>query len=179
MPVAERIETTRLVLRRPHSSDAEAVFSRYASDRDVTRYMAWPRHESIEQTRVFLEFSDAEWQRWPAGPYVIESRDDARLIGATGFAFETPYRASTGYVLSREAWGRGYATEAVEAMMAVAPSLGLKRIYALCHAEHVRSYRVLEKCGFTREGTLYAHCDFPNLTPGESCDVHCYGRVFR
>jgi len=40
----ERIETARLVLRRPTAADAEAIFNRYAGDSDVTRYLAWPRH---------------------------------------------------------------------------------------------------------------------------------------
>ena len=65
---AERIETARLVLRRPGGADADAIFSSYASDPEVTRYLAWPRHLTIEATRRFLEFSDDEWTRWPPAP---------------------------------------------------------------------------------------------------------------
>ena len=39
----EPVETERLVLRRPTAADAPAIFARYASDPEVTRYMAWPR----------------------------------------------------------------------------------------------------------------------------------------
>src|SRR5512134_1638947 len=112
----ERVETDRLILRRPRLADAEAVFARYASDREVSRYMAWRLHESPDTTRLFLQFSDDEWTRWPAGPYLVESRADGRLLGGTGFAFETPYRASVGYVLAKDAWGRGFATEAMQSM---------------------------------------------------------------
>ena len=83
---AERIETARLVLRRPGGADAEAIFSSYASDPEVTRYLAWPRHLTIEATRRFLEFSDDEWTRWPAGPYVIEERATAGSSAAPGLA---------------------------------------------------------------------------------------------
>jgi RimJ/RimL family protein N-acetyltransferase len=108
----ERVETERLVLRRPRPDDAEAIFTRYASDPEVTRYLSFPRHASLENTRAFLALSDADWSRWPAGPYLIERRDRSELIGSTGLSFETGQRAATGYLLAREAWGRGYATEA-------------------------------------------------------------------
>jgi ribosomal-protein-alanine N-acetyltransferase len=100
----ERVETPRLVLRRPRVADADAVYERYASDEDVSRYLAWHRHTSPDVTRRFLQWSDTEWERWPAGPYLIEKKDSGELIGGTGYAFETRYRASTGYVLAKDAW---------------------------------------------------------------------------
>src|SRR5438876_12388274 len=48
----DTIDTPRLILRRPRASDAEAIFSRYASDPDVTRYVGWPAHKSVDDTRV-------------------------------------------------------------------------------------------------------------------------------
>ncbi len=174
----ERIETARLVLRKPRAADADAVFSRYASDPEVTRLLSWPMHVSVDQTRAFLEFSDAEWQRWPAGPYLIESRETGQLLGATGLAFETPFRAETGYVLAKDAWGFGYATEALARVVALAADVGLRRLHAECHPEHHASQRILEKCGFAREGLLRRYSEFPNLCPGEPIDVLLYARVF-
>jgi [ribosomal protein S5]-alanine N-acetyltransferase len=177
MRAPERIETTRLLLRKPAVADAEAVFARYASDPEVTRFLGWPRHRSLDATRAFLEFSEAEWRRWPAGPYLVQSLEDGALLGGTGFGFETPYRAATGYVLARDAWGKGYATEALRAVVGAAPPIGLRRLYALCHVDHAASWHVLEKCGFTREGVLRRHSEFPNLSPGEPADVLCYALV--
>ena len=174
MKAPDSIQTARLVLRRPSESDAESIFSRYASDPDVTKFVAWPTHRSVDHTRIFLAFSDAEWDRWPAGPYLIHTKDDALLLGGTGLAFETPHRAMTGYVLARDAWGRGYATECTTAMIAVARQCGVRQLYALCHTEHAASYRVLEKCGLTRERALVRHSEFPNLTPGIQSDVYRY-----
>lgn len=178
MKAPEALQTSRLVIRRPRPDDARVIFERYASDPDVTRMLGWPRHHSVGETQSFLQLSDSEWQRWPAGPYLIFSREDDGLLGGAGFTFETPRRASTGYVLARDAWGRGIATEALQAMVDLAPSLGLARLYALCHPEHRASARVLEKCGFTLEGTLRRHSEFPNLEPGVPADVLCYARVF-
>jgi ribosomal-protein-alanine N-acetyltransferase len=171
-------ETNRLVLRRPRSSDAEAIFARYASDPQVTRFLGWPMHESMADTRAFLEFSDSEWERWPAGPYLVESRADGVLLGGTGLAFETPYRAATGYILARDAWGQGYATELLTAVRDLAPRLGVRRLYALCHPQHRPSWRVLEKVGFVREATLRSYAEFPNLDAGTPQDVLCYATVY-
>jgi RimJ/RimL family protein N-acetyltransferase len=168
-----RLETDRLVLRRPVASDAAAIFERYSSDPEVTRYLGWRRHRTIEDTRTFLAFSDAEWERWPAGPYLIESRD-GRLIGGTGLGFESPDTAATGYVFARDAWGQGYASEALDAMVALARQLGVRRLFALCHPEHRLSWRVLQKGGFVREGTLPRYAEFPNLRPGVMLDVLKY-----
>ena len=63
-------------------------------------------------------------------------------------------------------------------MVTIAPGLGIRRLYALCHADHRASARVLEKCDFTREGRLRQYAAFPNLGSGAICDVLCYARIF-
>ncbi len=178
MQAPERLETARLVLRKPRREDAEAVFA-YAGDPEVVRFVGWPRHERLEMTRAFLEFSDAEWERAPAGPYLIESRERGAVIGSTGLLFETPLRAATGYVFARDAWGRGYATEALKAVIDVARDVDVVRLCALCHVDHTPSSRVLEKCGFTREGVLRRYAEFPNLAGTEPCDTACYSLILR
>ena len=172
------ITTDRLLLRRPRTEDAEAIYSSYSRDPEVTRYLAWPAHRSVDETRGFLEFSEMEWQRWPAGPYLIESRNGGALLGTTGLAFETHYRASTGFALAWDAWGQGYATEALQSMLELAGRLDVRRLYALCHSGHRASSRVLEKCGFVREGTLSRYLIFPNLHTNEPADVSCYAKIF-
>jgi [ribosomal protein S5]-alanine N-acetyltransferase len=77
-------------------------------------------------------------------------------------------------VLAKDAWGRGYATEALQAMVGVGKKTGVHRLGALCHSEHRASARVLEKCGFAREGVLRASVEFPNLTPVQPHDALCY-----
>jgi RimJ/RimL family protein N-acetyltransferase len=173
----EHIETPRLLLRRPVTNDAAAMFAAYAGDTEVTRFVGWPRHRAATDTLAFVKFSEAEWDRWPVGPYLVELRADGRLLGGTGLAFETPDQATTGYVLAKYAWGQGYASEALHAMVTLAQRLGVVRVSALCHPEHRASWRVLEKCDFTREGTWRDHTEFPNLAPGVRSDVFCYARV--
>lgn len=177
MKAPSRVDTARLALVRPTIDDAAAVFERYASDREVTRFLGWPRHQSIADTHAFLEFSASEWDRWPAGPYLIRSRHDGRLLGGTGLGFEAPDEAVTGYVLARDAWGQGYATEALRAVLDIARGLGNIRLYALCHPEHPASRRVLEKCGFTRDSAWSGQVEFPNLAAGLLQDAVRYALV--
>lgn len=177
MQAPESIETARFILRKPTASDADAIF-RYASDPEVTRYVSFPRHHTVDETLAFIAFSDAEWTRWPAGPYMIVSREDGALVGGTGFAFEAPDLASTGYVLARDAWGRGIATEALQTIAALAPSLGLSRLYAHCHPSNTPSVRVLEKCGFALESACERCETFPNLDPDTPVRVLSYARAY-
>jgi RimJ/RimL family protein N-acetyltransferase len=60
-------------------------------------------------------------------------------------------------------------------MIALAAEFKVARLYALCHVDHRASQRVLEKCGFQREGVLPRHLVFPNLSP-EPLDVFSYAR---
>jgi ribosomal-protein-alanine N-acetyltransferase len=178
---SENIETERLLLRRPKQSDAQAVFHRYASDREVTRYLSWPTHRSVADTLAFLAMSDEEWQRWPAGPYLALTQDNGSngsLVGSTGLFYKSPTRAVTGYVFAKDAWGQGYATEALQAMVDVAQQTGVLRLEAICHAEHSPSAHVLEKCGFNREDVRREHFVFPNLKPQKKSDVFSYVLCF-
>ena len=55
MKPPEIFTTERLRLRPPSVSDAETVYNTYATDTEVTRYLMWQPHKSIEETRAFLK----------------------------------------------------------------------------------------------------------------------------
>lgn len=171
MKAPETIQTAHLLLRKPEPSDAEAIFRRYASDPVVTRYMSWPTHRSVADTHAFLVWDESEWKKWPASSYLILQREENRLLGSTGLSFKTPARAVTGYVLAQDAWGQGFATEALKAMVELARRTGVERLEAVCHIDHAPSAHVLEKCGFQRETTLRESLVFPNLAGEEHSDV--------
>jgi [ribosomal protein S5]-alanine N-acetyltransferase len=170
----ERLTTARLILRRPLCADAEAIFTRYSADPEVTQFLGWQRHNSIDDTRRFLDFSDEEWGRWHAGPYLIEHLEGPHLLGSTGIHFATPVRAMTGYVLAKDSWGFGYATEALGAIVRLGKELKVHELRALCHPSHVASQRVLEKCGFVCQAKRIEGTPFPNLGPALCADALCY-----
>ncbi len=92
----DSIVTPRLHIRRATVADAPEVFTRYASDPEVCRYMAWPLHTSADITWRFLEWSEAQWAGWPYGPCVILDRTTGVLLGGTGMIFEAPGVAAVG-----------------------------------------------------------------------------------
>jgi RimJ/RimL family protein N-acetyltransferase len=80
----------------------------------------------------------------------------------------------TGYVLAADAWGKGYATEALGAMVSLAWQLDVVWLFAVCHPQHRASVRVLEKHGFVRDLGWARQVVFPNLDPATAQDVFCY-----
>ena len=76
----------------------------------------------------------------------------------TSFILAITGEASTGelgYVLARDQWGHGYATEVARRLIVFGfNELGLRRITATCHPDNFASARVLEKAGMHFEKTL-------------------------
>jgi len=148
------LTTPRLVLRRPASDDAQAIFDAYTSDPEVTRYLTWPTHESVERVHEFLRRCDAVWTDGSAFPWAITL--DGHIIGMIEVRLDG-HRAEIGYALSRAAWGRGYTTEAARAVVGWALTQPeIRRVWAYVDLENVPSARVLEKVGMSREGRLRA-----------------------
>jgi RimJ/RimL family protein N-acetyltransferase len=172
------VTTERLLLRAPLLDDAEAIHARYASDPDVTRYLGWQRHRSLADTRGFLEFASAVWDKGCPIAFLAFLREGGLLVGSTGLVFERAEAATTGYALARDAWGHGFATEMTLAMVDLAfrwPNIW--RLSAICHLDNQKSERVLSKAGFIREGTLRRHTVFPNLGTPRPQDVALWARV--
>jgi [ribosomal protein S5]-alanine N-acetyltransferase len=151
------LETGRLLLRRMRLDDAEAMFA-YASDPEVTRYVLWDTHRSIEDSKAFLRSATEGYERGDFGGWGVVLKDSGAFVGTCGvdvnYAPEHT-RAELGYVLSRDHWGRGLMTEAVRAVIRFSfRRMELNRIQARCIAENTASARVMEKAGMTYEGTL-------------------------
>ena len=160
-----KIASARLKYRRPVIGDAAAIFERYSSDPEVTKYLGWARHRSVADAEMFVRFSDNEWDTKPAGPLLIERIDTNALIGSAGLMWDGPATAATGYVLARDAWGQGFATEALGAMVSLGGALGVTRLSAQCHPDHDASQVVLRKNGFSLNAR-FVPANFPNLGDG-------------
>jgi ribosomal-protein-alanine N-acetyltransferase len=175
--VPEHVATARLELRRPVPEDAEAIFRRYASVPEVTRYLSWPTHRTVGDSQAFLEASNRSWADTGVGPYLVWT-GQGTLVGGTGLALETPERAETGYVFAADAWGLGYATEVTRCMASLAFTIpSLVRLYAICHADNAASQRVLEKAGFLREERVHPPEVFPNSGWPEPVPAWVYVRT--
>lgn len=169
----EAIQTERLLLRWHVEADAEEIFSRYAHDPEVTRYLCWKPHQTLEDTIEFQRDKAADREQGISFGWLIRSKESHLVLGMVGFKIEK-HAVDLGYCLARDAWGQGYATEAARAVVtALQQNDAIWRIAALCHVENEASARVLEKAGLKHEGTLRRYYVFPNLGD-EPHDVHCY-----
>jgi len=113
-----------------------------------------------------------------AGRRLSRFAQDGKLLGSTMLSFKTDTRAVTGYAFARDAWGKGYATESLQAMVEVGRETGLQRLEAICHVDHRPSAKVLEKCGFQQEQVRRDHFPFPNLGPQKKSEVFSYVLTF-
>jgi [ribosomal protein S5]-alanine N-acetyltransferase len=170
----DTLRTARLVLRRPQLADVDAVWA-YASDPRVTRYMSWATHTDRAETLAWFGGVVAGWDQGTGEMYLVCDPASGEVLGAAGCHRGTAYRAVLGYVYRPEAWGRGVATEACTALVALARTQGYARVEAGCHADHTASARVLEKSGLVFEGILRSYLVFPNLDPVHPADLRMYG----
>jgi RimJ/RimL family protein N-acetyltransferase len=168
------IETSRLILRKPRVDDAYLIFSAYARDQDVTRYLTWKPHSSVEETQEFVHRALDAWEKEEALTWIITLRESAEVIGSIDLRLES--NANLGYVLAKPHWNRGYMTEAVRSVVdwAVAQD-AVDRVWAVCDVENLASARVLEKAGLLREGILHHWIVLPNRSI-EPRDCYCYAR---
>lgn len=148
------IITGRLLLQRLKYEDAEEIFYTYASKPEATRFMAWPTHASIEDTRSFLEYAHYAWKNSLEFSYAIRLPDSGRLIGSIGVVNDDG-KVQFGYILSPTQWGQGYATEACTAVVNLLKTIpSVHRVWTLVDAENMASIRVLQKSGLVQEARL-------------------------
>jgi aminoglycoside 6'-N-acetyltransferase len=146
-------DTPRLIARRFNPRDLDD-FVAMRNDADVARYQSWSAYSDAEG-REFLHWmaarnpGDKGWFQ-----FALEDKASGSFIGDCGLRImETDARlAQIGYTIAKANWNKGFATEAVTALVAHAfATLPLHRITASADARNTASCRVLEKSGFTRE----------------------------
>ncbi len=165
------IETERLILRPVTLRDADDIFE-YASGPNVGVNAGWKPHEKIEETidiinQLFLGKDDI---------FGIVLKESGKMIGTIGLV-KDPKRENhrarmLGYAIGESYWGFGYTTEAAKAVVKYGFDVcRYALISAYRYPHNSRSGRVLEKCGFTYEGTL-KQCE--KLFNGDVLDNICY-----
>jgi RimJ/RimL family protein N-acetyltransferase len=148
-----RIDTERLFLQRLKYEDAEEIFYAYASKPQATRYLAWPTHQSIDDTRNFLKYAIESWDFGTDYSYSIRLKNHV-LIGSIGVVHDNG-KIQLGYVISPGHWGAGYTTEACSCILSILKSFReVYRIATFVDAENMASLHVLKKCGMKEEARL-------------------------
>jgi RimJ/RimL family protein N-acetyltransferase len=172
----EILETSRLLLRIPLLNDANAIFQKYAQDQEVTKFLVWKPHANMNVTKAFVHGCIKCWQDNSAFPWVVVRKNDHELVGMIELRIDK-FRADLGYVIAREYWGNGFATEITKSVIDWAITQeSIFRVWATCDVENIASARVLEKAGMKREGILRRFIIHPNISD-EPRDSYCYSVV--
>lgn len=162
LALPEKLETDRLVLQRLKYEDADEIFYAYASKPEATRFVSWPTHQSIKDTRAYLGYAIRAWDAGTDYSFTIRLKDSNRLIGSIG-ALNEEGKIQFGYILSPTQWKQGFATEACRQflqMLRLQPEVF--RIWTFIDADNLASARVLEKSGLRQEARLEKWFRFVN-----------------
>lgn len=169
------LETDRLILRRFTLSDSKAMFNNWANDPEVTKFLTWSTHVSIETSEDVLKdwvnhYNDNTFYLWavtlkdsnigPIGSISvvhIDNKVDAAYIG---------------YCIGRKWWHQGITSEAFSKVISfLIEKIGIARIEARHDIQNPNSGNVMRKCGLKYEGTL-RKADKNNQG---ICDMTIYG----
>lgn len=156
LPPFTPIETERLRLRHFRESDLAALYA-YRQDPAVARYQGWePDTESeadvLERIEEMAKLPGVIQNRW--FQIAVEVKATGELIGDCGIRLSQDTRqVITGYTFASAAQGKGFATEAMTALLNyLFTELAVHRVAADALAVNARSVRLLERLGFRREG---------------------------
>jgi RimJ/RimL family protein N-acetyltransferase len=150
-----RLETPRLWLRWPRAADAPAIH-RYCSRWEVAQYTARIPHPYPQGTAERFIFAAREGNATGRDLTLVMTpiRGKREAIGAVSLESRAQGHLTLGYALTPEAWGKGLASEAVEAMIEAGFVMtGAVEVDASVRVENPTSRRVLEKAGFEFMGT--------------------------
>lgn len=152
-PQAPTLESARLRLRAWQRDDL-AWYAALRADPEVSRFIG---PQSAGEATTDFEWATSEWARVGLGPWAVEERWTVMRVGYIGLPVWREGTAEEaveiGYGYARDAWGKGYATEAAAAVVRWAfEARGLDSLVASTSPENRASQHVLEKLGFTRDG---------------------------
>jgi ribosomal-protein-alanine N-acetyltransferase len=145
----------RLLLRRFTLDDAPAMFENWASDGEVTKYLTWPTHQNMEDSKAVLSDWVPKYDE-DDGFYLWAIALDGVVIGSISVVDSSDKieKAEIGYCIGRSWWGRGVMTGALGLVIDyLFREVSVNRIYARHDPRNAGSGKVMQKCGMIYEGT--------------------------
>lgn len=148
------IATERLTLRRFEIEDAENMFYNWANDPEVTKYLTWPAHESVDTTETILKEWISKYDEKDFYQWAIELNDLEQPIGTIS-AVKIDERVESveiGYCIGQRFWNNGYMTEALTAIIRFfINEVGAGRVWAGHDANNPNSGKVMAAAGMDYE----------------------------
>lgn len=152
-----QLETERLILRRFEKNDAICMYKNWASKPEVTKYVTWFPHKSVEETQQIIDLWIDEYVEANRYQWAIVLKSTNEPIGSIGVVRqkEDAQVAEMGYCIGNDFWHQGYTSEALLCVMSyLFEKIGFNRIAALHDVRNPNSGGVMKKCGMKYEGTM-------------------------
>jgi ribosomal-protein-alanine N-acetyltransferase len=154
-------ETARLRLRSLTADDTAALHRIYG-DPETMRYIGSSGRPTadLEATGRSLAFLLDHQELHGFSLWAVDEREGDALVAICGLLLVEGRgpEVEAAYLVRRDRWGRGYATEALREVLRIGgETLGLKRIVALSYSENEASRHVMDKAGMHPDGTLEAY----------------------
>lgn len=151
------LETERLILRPFQVEDARDMYNNWASSDQVTRYLTWPAHGSVEESKMILDtwvknYDDPKYYEW-----CLEYKENNQAIGSMGVVEmdESIEAVEIGYCIGETYWHKTITAEALHAVVQfMFEKVGCNRVAAKHDVNNPNSGKVMKKAGLQYEGTL-------------------------
>lgn len=154
------LETERLLLRMWRESDFEA-YARFCSDPEVMQFLGEGRPLSRLEAWRHMATIVGHWHLRGYGIWAVEERETGKLVGRIGFFNPEGWPGfELGWVLDREHWGKGFASEGARRALDYAfTEMNRDHVISLIHPDNIGSIRVAERLGEKLEGKteLFGH----------------------
>jgi [ribosomal protein S5]-alanine N-acetyltransferase len=155
------VETDRLRIRSLSEADLEGLHAIYG-DAETMRHIGRSGRptDDAEGTARVLGWLLRHETLHGFGLWALDEPDGEPLVGVAGLLWEEGHgpEVEVVYLVRRDRWGRGYATEAARAVLDLAHGpLGLRRVIALAYPDNVASQRVMAKAGMRPDGETTAY----------------------
>ena len=153
------ITTSRLILRLFKKSDAEEV-ARLCNNYNIyinTLYLPYPY--SKDDALSWMERHLENYEAGKSYEFAVTDNESGQLLGAIALSNNQRFNhGEIAYWIGEDFWGKGYATEAAEAIVQFAfREKNYHKVFARCFGSNPASGRVLEKLGMKEEGVLIDH----------------------
>lgn len=145
-------ETPRLTIRQLDADDAADLVAVYG-DAEAMKWVGDGRALTREQCGQWLEVTARNYSERGYGMFALVARETGRTVGFAGLVHLAGHPTpELKYALRRDAWKKGYATEAAKALLRFAVTLGIREVVATVSRENAASMGVLLKAGFATGG---------------------------
>lgn len=152
----KEIETKRLLLRKIRIDDYEDIYNSWTSDEEVCKYVTWNKHKSSDETKGLVKYWVNEYNNDYTYRWLVVEKDNYNVIGIIDVINKNIQymTCEVGYCYSSKYWGRGYATEALKAVIAYLHKEEFPVVYAEHFESNIASGKVMQKAGMMYEAKL-------------------------